>query len=108
MGEAQDGAKGRSVMQVFAVVAAADAEREEGSEGPFLWGLRVLSRLGPRYGGHGFGIIWRWPWPRPHMAVAVASAPRMAAELLQPPPCFGHSALVVAAPHSGTSPPPLT
>ena len=36
MGEARDKAKGSFVLQVFAVAATADAEREEGNEGPLL------------------------------------------------------------------------
>ena len=45
-----------SVMQVFAVVAAADAEREEGSKGPPL--------MRPSVPLWGLGLTWRWPWPR--------------------------------------------
>ena len=64
VGEVRDGAKGSSVMQVFAVVAAADAEQRRGVKAP------------------SYGAFCPALGPRLHMAAAVASASRTIAVLL--------------------------
>ena len=113
MGEARDGAKGSSAMQILQWRPQRMlSERRE--RGPLLIHGAFCPALGPR----------------PRAAADVASAftdgsspaaarsllwfatagfgwRRLAAALL-PAPCLGHSALVVAAPHSDPSRRPLT
>ena len=134
-GKVRDRAKGSSVMQVFAVAAAADVERKEGSEGPplmrpsFPAAVASASRGGvmvlvSHCGGLGFGLhseghgpspAWWGPWPWPHVAAAGFTCPwrwprpsPTAAALLQLSPCFWAFGTSVAAPRSDASRPPLT